>query len=107
MLRAARALAAWEQAQAVTAMHVERVAEAVLRHRRHDRHGDDPRSDEANDAAGEADRSQSPDHGDGHGGKSASPSANGDSDGDWGYMPPEPTTTTQVKRVVPLNAKKR
>jgi magnesium chelatase subunit I len=107
MLRAARALAAWEQAPAVTVMHVERVAEAVLRHRRHDRLGDDHRSDEANDAAGEADRSQSPDHGDGHGGKSASPSANGDSDGDWGYMPPEPTTATQVKRVVPLNAKKR
>jgi magnesium chelatase subunit I len=34
MLRSARALAAWEGAAAITADHVQRVAEAVLLHRR-------------------------------------------------------------------------
>jgi magnesium chelatase subunit I len=96
MLRAARALAALEQAAAVTTEHVERVAEAVLQHRRH-----------ARDAASQAEApGQAPSQ---TNGQTAAPpeAAQATSDSDWGYLPPEPTGTASVKGVIPLNAKKR
>ncbi|RKT21639.1 magnesium chelatase subunit I [Paraburkholderia sp. RAU2J] len=106
MLRAARALAALEQAVAVTAEHVDRVAGAVLIHRRHQRDGQaggDAYESEAQrqaDAGGDADRPA----GSGADAASASPGAD---ENDWGYLPPEPAPTTQVKGVIPLAAKKR
>jgi magnesium chelatase subunit I len=100
MLRAARALAAFEQADAVTVRHVERVADAVLLHRR--RQQDSP----------DADRRQQESEPRPPG---AADSASNDSvatttcstDTDWGYLPPEPTATVPVKGVIPLDAKKR
>jgi magnesium chelatase subunit I len=103
MLRAARALAALEQAAAVTAEHVDRVAEAVLVHRRHVRESPaegGPREDDAERAASSDSRSSSAE---GNGPLPAD--ATGDSD--WGYLAPEPAATTHVKGVIPLNVKKR
>ncbi|NPT47503.1 AAA domain-containing protein [Paraburkholderia sp. 1N] len=104
MLRAARALAALEQASAVTTEHVERVAEAVLMHRRHDREtraGGDARESEAPlqvaDGADAAPSLAST--------GTAPGAAAGDSD--WGYLPPQPAGVARVKGVIPLNAKKR
>ncbi|WP_250529526.1 AAA family ATPase [Caballeronia sp. ATUFL_F1_KS4A] len=84
MLRAARALAALEEAAGVNVTHVERVADAVLTHRR--REGEAPSREPA-------------------GRESTSPDA-GSNQADWGYMPPEPTGTAKVKQVRPLAAKK-
>ncbi|CAB3803640.1 Magnesium-chelatase 38 kDa subunit [Paraburkholderia ultramafica] len=106
MLRAARALAALEQAAAVTAEHVDRVAEAVLIHRRHQhdaQSGGDARESEAHRQAASgsgSDRSPAlaPD---------AAPSPSVAGENDWGYLPPEPAATTQVKGVIPLSVKKR
>ncbi|SEE74508.1 magnesium chelatase subunit I [Burkholderia sp. WP9] len=102
MLRAARALAAFEQAAAVTAEHVDRVAEAVLIHRRHSRDSHARRDARENDAS----------QGGGAGRPSASaegnaPPADAAGDSEWGYLAPEPAATTQVKGVIPLSAKKR
>ncbi|MGF6661597.1 magnesium chelatase subunit I [Paraburkholderia atlantica] len=97
MLRAARALAAFEQADAVTVGHVERVADAVLLHRRrqHD-------SQRANQSQPESEaRSQGVDRG------ASGDTARSSADSDWGYLPPEPTATVPVKRVIPLDVKKR
>ncbi|CCD39609.1 ChlI component of cobalt chelatase involved inB12 biosynthesis [Candidatus Paraburkholderia kirkii UZHbot1] len=84
MLRAARALAAFEGASTVTVTHVERVADAVLQHRR--REGQVP--------------SQEPATRD-----STRREATG-SESNWGYLPPEPTGMAKVKHVRPLAAKK-
>ncbi|HEY2605366.1 MAG TPA: magnesium chelatase, partial [Paraburkholderia sp.] len=106
MLRAARALAALEQAAAVTAEHVDRVAEAVLVHRRHQHDGQpggDTRESEAQRQAvsgSGSDRSPAPAPD-----AAASPPVAGEND--WGYLPPEPAATTQVKGVIPLSVKKR
>jgi magnesium chelatase subunit I len=102
MLRAARALAALEQADAVTAEHVDRVAEAVLAHRRHA-----PESR----AEGEA-RERSGERGTPSDSRSSSaqdnpPPAAAAGDSDWGYLAPEPAATTHVKGVIPLSVKKR
>jgi magnesium chelatase subunit I len=103
MLRAARALAALEQAAAVTVEHVGRVAEAVLIHRRRQRdgHGDTgARDDDARVQTGS-----------GAGGSSSAANEAGRpnpaADSDWGYLPPEAAATASVKRVLPLDAKKR
>ncbi|KWE37722.1 ATP-binding protein [Burkholderia territorii] len=111
MLRAARALAALEQAEAVTVSHVERVADAVLRHRRH---AGTPPSSGASQSQSNAegvgnrdgrtppDISRQPDR--------SPDAARGDaapSQGDWGYLPPEPAGLRDVKSVVPLPLKKR
>ncbi|MFM0594362.1 ATP-binding protein [Paraburkholderia dilworthii] len=125
MLRAARALAALEQAAAVTAEHVDRVAEAVLVHRRHQREssapgesrdgdagrqgrsGDEPerRAESSSSAVSSASSSASSR---GVGMSSVGANSNGDSgEADWGYLPPEPAGTTQVKGVIPLSVKKR
>ncbi|RKP48120.1 ATP-binding protein [Trinickia fusca] len=112
MLRAARALAAFEGADAVTREHVERVAQAVLLHRRRE-HGEAPRSGMAHD--------DTPAHGDDRrNGADASSSAGAsspqertqststDAGGDrWGYLPPEPAGMASVKGVIPLTPKKR
>jgi magnesium chelatase subunit I len=84
MLRAARALAALEAAHIVTIGHVERVAEAVLMHRRKE-------SGAASGGANQASRPAPP------------PPQTGD---DHGYLPPEPVETTTIKNLRPLNAKK-
>ncbi|REG49722.1 magnesium chelatase subunit I [Paraburkholderia sp. BL6669N2] len=102
MLRAARALAALEQAATVTAEHVDRVAEAVLAHRRHVR--ESPAAGETRESDGEREapagsRSSSAQ------GNAQPAAATGDSD--WGYLAPEPAATTHVKGVIPLNVKKR
>jgi magnesium chelatase subunit I len=108
MLRAARALAALEQAAAVTAAHVGRVAEAVLVHRRHSRQTE---AGSESDSGAQADKNA---------GQSSSASTSGSApaldtaqpgeasvDNDWGYLPPEPASTTYVKGVIPLSVKKR
>ncbi|MBB5419992.1 ATP-binding protein [Paraburkholderia atlantica] len=97
MLRAARALAAFEQADAVTVGHLERVADAVLLHRR--RQHDSPRAHQSQPES-EA-RSQGVDRG------ASGDTARSSADSDWGYLPPEPTATVPVKRVIPLDVKKR
>ena len=102
MLRAARALAAYEQADAVTPEHVRRVAGAVLLHRRQ---APDDAGASATQTAGGPDSSS---------GAGASPSS-GQTDrrdpegaqSDWGYLPPEPVGMDAVKGVVPLAPKKR
>jgi len=87
MLRAARALAAFEQAQTVSVEHVERVSESVLVHRR--KEGKPP------GARGE------------QGAHPQTDERTGDSDeSTFGYMPPEPVDITRVKNVRPLSSKK-
>ncbi|MEX3959611.1 ATP-binding protein [Trinickia sp. EG282A] len=116
MLRAARALAAIDGAAKVTTQHVERVAEAVLRHRRRERPGE--RSSEAGDEvprsasnrengdafANEAGDGQTP-----HLPMTARPpnDQRGRDNHDWGYLPPEPAGMVDVKGVIPLASKKR
>lgn len=110
MLRAARALAALEQADAVTVEHVGRVAEAVLIHRRRQRDG--RAGGDARDGDGQAQRDAVAGSG---AGRSAEPGPAGNpasapglaDENDWGYLAPEPAPTTQVKSVIPLDAKKR
>jgi magnesium chelatase subunit I len=96
MLRAARALAALEAAEAVTLAHVERVADAVLLHRGHAR--DEPKQS----ASEKSSRDEGP------GQRHASPPDNTpqQNDSDWGYLPAEPTGLARVKSVVPLAVKK-
>lgn len=106
MLRAARALAALEQAGKVTVEHVEHVAAAVLQHRRH--------ADAAPPQAGSSRQTAS---GNTSGGAHTTESATTQTDpktvdptshdSDWGYLPPESTGTIPVKGVIPLNVKKR
>jgi magnesium chelatase subunit I len=116
MLRAARALAALEQAAAVTAEHVGRVAEAVLVHRRHARQAEA----EAEAASGSGSGSGLGTRADASAGQTPfAPSPKSSSalntaqpgeasvDNDWGYLTPEPASTTSVKGVIPLGAKKR
>lgn len=95
MLRAARALAALERADAVTIAHVDRVAESVLLHRR--RH-DEPGSQQQDGSS--APSSSSAQH-------ASTDTASASAEADYGYLPPEPTGLTRVKGVIPLNAKKR
>ncbi|HEX7932744.1 MAG TPA: ATP-binding protein [Paraburkholderia sp.] len=97
MLRAARALAALEETNAVTSRHVDRVAEAVLVHRRHRRETSSAGNARGNDGGPREFPPELP--------PSASPHATGESD--WGYMPPEPAATMHVKGVIPLGVKKR
>jgi magnesium chelatase subunit I len=99
MLRAARALAALEQAVAVTTGHVDQVAEAVLLHRRHSRETPPQAEAPAEPPPQGPDASTTP--------LDAVVAAAAMGDSAWGYLPPEPTGTTQVKGVIPLNAKKR
>ena len=99
MLRAARALAALEQADAVTVSHVERVADAVLRHRRH---AGMPQPDDERGGHASPDARERPGEPSGAAKNDATPPQ-----GDWGYLPPEPAGLRDVKGVVPLPLKKR
>ncbi|WP_051094352.1 ATP-binding protein [Bordetella sp. FB-8] len=103
MLRAARALAALESAHRITRVHVESVAEAVLKHRRHA--SSDERSDGVQDNPVQQQNKRDKQSG-APGSESGAPqSAPRDDDG-WGYLPPERTGTARVKGVVALPAKK-
>ena len=95
MLRAARALAAWKGAAAITEAHVAQVAEAVLLHRRK------PGTAPPATAPSPALPSQAPSRG-----ADGSPAPQGDatSDTDWGAMPPEPVGIERVKPLRPLMA---
>jgi magnesium chelatase subunit I len=84
MLRAARALAAFEDADAVRVDHVERIAEAVLSHRR--KLGNAPASNRER--------------------KEQQPHQQDTDEATFGYMPPEPVDITAVKNVRPLTSKK-
>ncbi|MDR5825053.1 ATP-binding protein [Caballeronia sp. LZ043] len=88
MLRAARALAALEGAADVTVTHVEQVANAVLRHRRHE-----------GDASSSSSSLPPPD-------RESAPSQADSGDADWGHLPPEPAGITKIKHVRPLTTKK-
>lgn len=88
MLRSARALAAWEGVAAMTSDHVQRVAEAVLLHRRKP------------EAEAPAPRTAPPDAGSKTGGDAGAQSSA--DDGDWGAMPPEPVGIERVKPLRPL-----
>lgn len=92
MLRAARALAAFEGAEAVNPEHVDQVADCVLAHRR--RATAQP---QRSPSAGEPPPAR--------GEKQAQAMAAPDSD--WGELPPEPVAARPVKGVIPLPAKKR
>jgi len=103
MLRAARALAALETDAAITTAHVDRVAEAVLRHRRHpqDASAASPPAEHREPQPGPSASSQRDQH------NPRREPATGHGESDWGYLPPEPSGTANVKGVIPLPAKKR
>ncbi|RDU96883.1 magnesium chelatase [Trinickia dinghuensis] len=112
MLRAARALAALESAETVTSTHVERVADLVLRHRRHQ--PEQGASDGGTDSmqAGKAGNGKEPS--DDRQSQSTEAATNqrpsdgaSQDDPDWGYLPPEPAGMLNVKGVIPLSTKKR
>ncbi|WP_028224106.1 ATP-binding protein [Paraburkholderia ferrariae] len=94
MLRAARALAAFEGAGEVSVAHVDRVAEAVLAHRR--------RADPAPAPQNAADAGHAPTH-ETHSHSQVETSA----ETDWGELAPELVAATSVKGVIPLPSKKR
>jgi magnesium chelatase subunit I len=104
MLRAARALAAFDGAGAVSVEHVERVAEAVLRNRR-TAQATQPAASRPDGAQDRRPPSETP----GTHEVSSGTARQGDADaqGDWGYLPPEPVGLQYVKGVVPLPLKKR
>ncbi|CAD6551858.1 Magnesium-chelatase 38 kDa subunit [Paraburkholderia hiiakae] len=95
MLRAARALAAFEGADAVTPEHVDEVADCVLAHRRHamPQRSDASSATEPQPAASTSRREEK--------------HTERTSDADWGELPPEPVAAKAVKGVIPLPAKKR
>ncbi|MCC7099236.1 MAG: ATP-binding protein [Rubrivivax sp.] len=105
MLRAARALAAWQGDAAVEPRHVDAVAELVLRHRRHAQapRPADGRSDAREPASPCANASTaqapSPPAADAQAGDDVAPA--GDAEGDWGALPPQPVGIAAVK---PLRA---
>lgn len=111
MLRAARALAALESAAMVSAGHVERVAELVLRHRRREpaQPMSDARADSTTQPAMQAQRArdeQAPSDAHAPEGRERSDGASSDAS-DWGYLPPEQVGIGHFKGVVPLSTKKR
>ncbi|MGJ7485720.1 ATP-binding protein [Variovorax sp. LT2P21] len=93
MLRAARALAAWEQAERLTPEHVRQVAELVLLHRRK------PGSDHGGATMAPSAATTSTTSGTMSG---TPPPASGDAD--WGALPPEPVGIERVKPLRPLIA---
>ncbi|MCY0385708.1 ATP-binding protein [Robbsia sp. Bb-Pol-6] len=128
MLKAARALAVFEEADAVTPAHVDRVAEFVLWHRRGAsavEAGTDDGTGNMTEGgteggtesgAGATDRGTSDDTDDTHdvdiaggGGAGDVPSrgvADDDDGKDWGYVAPTPVRGARVKQTRPLPAKK-
>ncbi|WOI43551.1 ATP-binding protein [Acidovorax sp. BLS4] len=113
MLRAARALAAWEGASAVEARHVAPVAELVLAHRRHADAGapppplpaPGPSAEKPPGTQREGRPSESATPGDGRSegdGPADSGGALSTGAADWGALPPEPVGTQAFKPVRPL-----
>ncbi|WP_322054031.1 ATP-binding protein [Paraburkholderia bannensis] len=98
MLRAARALAAFDGAAQVAPEHVDQVADAVLVHRRRALPDQPP-------AGGS--QSQSPQQPQKPQRQQQSENQQSESNADWGEMPPEPVAAKAVKSVIPLPAKKR
>jgi magnesium chelatase subunit I len=112
MLRAARALAALEAADAVTIAHVDRVAESVLLHRQ--RSGDVPHPQQPDARTADRPERQQDSSGGaaGTGGTQQTQSQErsqpqASPERDWGYLPPQTTGTEHVKGVIPLPSKKR
>ena len=110
MLRAARALAALEQAEAIAVEHVDRVAQAALRHRRHaevepELAGADPaqtasRPVESDMRQADTSNASSPSA------STTTAPAERNADADWGYLPPVAAGIEPVKVVRPLDPKK-
>jgi len=95
MLRAARALAALEGAEAVLATHVHRVAELVLAHRRHPQAQPGAAAQGHSNGDSNQNTSSAP--------NDATPRVDGsNTDASWGAMPPEPTGTERIKPLRPL-----
>ncbi|MFZ4288247.1 AAA family ATPase [Variovorax sp. HJSM1_2] len=95
MLRAARALAALEDAEAVAATHVHRVAELVLAHRRHPEAAHNPATQSpSNNSTSNSNQSSPQDH------RAEKGADRGE--GAWGAMPAEPTGTERIKPLRPL-----
>jgi magnesium chelatase subunit I len=107
MLRGARALAAFELADAVTPQHVERVADAVLMHRRRERGASSASSARDSETESSRDSQRGSTAHSSSSSSSPSPDEAARGEGDWGYLPPQPAATTHVKGVIPLNVKKR
>jgi magnesium chelatase subunit I len=107
MLRAARALAAFELADAVTPQHVERVADAVLMHRRRERGASSASSARDSETESSRDSQRGSTAHSSSSSSAPSPDEAAGGEGDWGYLPPQPAATTHVKGVIPLNVKKR
>jgi len=127
MLRAARALAALEAADAVTVAHVDRVAQSVLLHRRRigdvtqgqqwDAHagaGREPQERSAGAQTSSLQRTQSQEQSESQAQSQAHSQAESQAqaspaspESDWGYLPPQSAGTTHVKGVIPLPSKKR
>jgi magnesium chelatase subunit I len=99
MLRAARALAALEQSGAVTIAHVQRVAEAVLCHRRREHEAYERAQANQSTQPQPQPQRASPDPS-----SAPTPDSLDSPDGDWGYLPPEPAGFAKVKGVIPLPA---
>jgi magnesium chelatase subunit I len=93
MLRAARALAAFEGADAVSPDHVDQIADSVLAHRRR----------AMPESSGTQNTAQPPRRDEQHNEATTATAP----DTDWGELAPEPVAATQVKGVIPLPAKKR
>ncbi|GJG95242.1 ATP-binding protein [Cupriavidus pauculus] len=93
MLRAARALAAWQGAAAIDASHVDAVAELVLHHRRHTTAPQQPAQPAPSSAGSHADDAEGAD-GTNTGDAEANP---------WGAMPPpQPAGIANVKPLKPF-----
>jgi magnesium chelatase subunit I len=91
MLRAARALAAFEGRAEVTPNDVDAVAELALAHRRAERTSPSP-------PQSPADMRQAPRNASGHSSDRAQrdPPFDSEPEGDWGALPPRPEATTRV-----------
>ena len=98
LLRAARALAAWEGAAAVTPGHVEQVADMVLRHRRHpDAPPPPPAAEQPPPPPPQPATGDQAQDVDGAGDAPGKPGAD-----DWGALPPEPVPMASAKPLAPL-----
>ena len=91
MLRAARALAALEQADSVGVAHVDAVAELALAHRRTENAAGSAPPSGATQPPPTSSSKPSPASGQG------SASAQNVSEGDWGALPPEPQPMARVR----------
>ncbi|WP_321887336.1 ATP-binding protein [Paraburkholderia bannensis] len=104
MLRAARALAAFDGAAQIAPEHVDQVADAVLVHRRRALPDQPPAGGSQSQSPQHAQQAQQPSQS-----QRQQPGENQqpESNSDWGEMPPEPVAAKAVKSVIPLPAKKR